>query len=258
MARENARRGDGGGTGMTKLDLNLDAGEDLAALRDGREERLYRLVTRVNVACGGHTGDAESMTLAVDLAARHGLAIGAHPSYPDRVGFGRVALELTPAEIAAFTASQTAALKSICDLRGVRLGHVKAHGALYNQLAGSSILAAAFAEGVARIDHKLVLIGLAGSGALETWRAMGFKVMGEAFADRRYRPDGTLVPRGEPGAVIVEPAIAAEQAESLLVRGEVRTAEGGTIRVRCQTLCVHGDNSEAESLLEAIRARLSI
>jgi UPF0271 protein len=240
-----------------KVDLNLDAGEDLAALKDGREERLYRLVTRVNIACGGHAGDAASMELAVELAARHGLAIGAHPSYPDKANFGRVALDIPPAGVTVFTAGQMDALKQICDRRGVRLGHVKAHGMLYNQLAGSPALAAAFADGVAKVDKHCVLIGLAGSRALELWRAMGFQVMGEAFADRRYRADGTLVPRAEPGAVIAEPAAAAEQAESLLLRAEARAANGKTVHIRCQTLCVHGDNPAAEALLKAIRARLT-
>lgn len=217
------------------IDLNLDAGEDPAALLDGREARLYGLVDRISIACGGHAGDARSMALAVELAMAVGVRLGAHPSYPDRARFGRVAMDLPPAHIADFVAAQVGALAAVAAARGARLVHVKPHGALYHRAAADREVAAAVAEGVARVDRALALVGPAGGAALDEWRSAGFAVLGEGFADRAYREDGALVPRGEKGAVLADPEAALAQARRLLSR--------------CDTLCVHGDNPAAEAIL---------
>jgi 5-oxoprolinase (ATP-hydrolysing) subunit A len=222
-------------------DLNLDAGEDPVALSNGSEARLYALVTRVNIACGGHAGDESSMRQAVRLAREAGAVIGAHPSYPDREHFGRRTLSMAPEAVTRFVAEQVGLLKAICESEGGALIHVKPHGALYNACAGDEPLATAIAEGVRQIDSGLVLVGLAGSKCLGVWKRLGFAVLGEGFADRGYRADGTLVPRTEPGALITDPVVAASQAKRLLQSG------------KAQTVCVHGDNPAAEAILKTIR-----
>lgn len=242
--------------GRGPVDLNLDAGEDAEALASGREARLYRLVRRVSIACGGHAGDLTSMATALRLARDAGALAGAHPSYPERAGFGRVALAVAPGDVARFVAEQVGALHELARREGVRLHHVKPHGALYNQCAGDEALAREIAEGVRAVDPSLALVGLAGSRALDVWRSAGHAVLGEAFADRRYRADGTLVPRSEKGAVLAEPEEVVRQVRALVRDGRVQAATGEWVAVACETLCVHGDNPRAEALLEALRAAL--
>jgi 5-oxoprolinase (ATP-hydrolysing) subunit A len=233
-------------------DINLDAGEDPAVLASGLEARLYGLVTRVNLACGGHAGDEGSMRACLRLARKAGVLVGAHPSYPDRENFGRVALAVPSREVTRFTAHQVGKLAALAEEEGVTLAHVKPHGALYNACAADAVLAEAIAEGVRQVSPGLTLVGLAGSRALAQWQRMGFEVLGEAFADRRYRADGSLVPRSRPGAVLTA-AEASDQARGLLASGTVRTEEGTELAVRCDTLCVHGDNPEAEGILRLLR-----
>ena len=221
-----------------RIDLNADVGEGAG------EESLYGLITSANIACGGHAGDSGSMREAVHLAMAHGVAIGAHPSYPDREGFGRVTRSLAPSALARVVAAQIAALMEITESVGARVAHVKPHGALYNDAVARSDIALAVAEGVASVSHGLILVGLAGSPALDAWRECGFRVAAEGFADRAYAADGTLVPRTSAGALIADTAVAAAQAVALARSG------------RCDTICVHADTPGASAIVAAVRRGL--
>lgn len=239
---------------MKTIDLNADVGEtpDLAQV----EEELLGVVTSLNVACGGHAGDAASMERVVRAALAHGVAVGAHPSYPDREGFGRRTMRISLEEVSAAVAGQVAAFLDVARLCGARLAHVKPHGALYNAAAKDEALARAIAEGVARVAPGVVLIGLAGSVMLQGFSEEGFPFVGEAFADRGYEPDGTLTPRGRPGALKATAEEAAEQAVSIATRGEVVASSGEVVAVEARTLCLHSDSPGAVDFARAIAARL--
>ena len=220
---------------MSRVDLNADLGEAAG------EEPLYALVSSANVACGGHTGDAESMRRAIRLAQAHGVAIGAHPAYPDREAFGRRSVAISTEALAAALAEQIRDLVRLAKEAGARITHVKPHGALYNDAARDPRIAAAVADGVRRVSDELLLFGLAGSSALGSWAAAGLRTAAEGFADRGYRGDGTLVPRSEPGALLLDPQLAAVQAVALVRSGRV------------ETLCVHSDTPGAVAILAAVR-----
>ncbi len=239
---------------MRTIDLNADVGElgELASV----EEELLEVVTSVNVACGGHAGDEASMERVVRAALARGVAIGAHPSYPDRAGFGRRAMSLPGGLLAGTVAEQVAALLEVAARCGARLSHVKPHGALYNAAAKDPDLARAFAEGVARVAPGVVLVGLAGSEMLETFAGAGFRVAGEAFADRGYEPDGSLTPRGRPGALKETPEEAARQALSIALEREVVAAGGARVPLHAQTICLHSDTPGAPAFARAIAERL--
>lgn len=239
---------------MRAIDLNADVGElpELA----GVEEELLGVVTSVNVACGGHAGDAASMERVVRAARARGVAVGAHPSYPDREGFGRRVLPMPHDELAVSVAAQVAALRDVAEACGARLAHVKPHGALYNAAAKDPALARAIATGVARVAPHAVLVGLAGSAMLAAFAEAGFAVAGEAFADRGYEPDGSLTPRGRPGALKASAEEAAAQALSIALRGEVVAAGGARVAVDAKTLCVHSDTPGAAAFAREIAARL--
>lgn len=239
---------------MRRIDLNADVGE-LPGLAEVEEE-LLGVVTSVNVACGGHAGDEASMARVVRAALERGVAIGAHPSYPDREGFGRRAMPMLPADLSAAVAAQVSALLAVTRRLGGRLAHVKPHGALYNAAAKESSLALSIAEGVARVAPGVVLVGLAGSAMLEAFESAGFPVAGEAFADRGYERDGTLTPRERPGALKRTAAEAAEQAVSIATRGEVYASDGTPVRVDARTLCLHSDTPGAVDFARTVAARL--
>jgi len=225
-----------GGAHMT-IDLNCDMGE----LAEGAlEEALMAHITSANVACGGHAGDAESMRRTVEAARRHGVAVGAHPGYPDRANFGRVEMALSGEQIAETVCGQIGALAAIAG----DLAHMKPHGALYNVAAKNPDVARAIGEGVARFGKDPMLVGLAGSVMLDVWREMGFRVAAEGFADRRYEPDGSLRSRTFADALITEPADAAAQALRLVGEGQV------------QTICVHSDTPGSVAILAAVARAL--
>lgn len=238
------------------MELNLDAGESPAALEDGSEARLYALVDRVNIACGGHAGDESTMRKALTLALQAGVRIGAHPSYPDRDNFGRVAMKVATEEVSRFVAEQVGTLHQLARENGITLDHVKPHGALYNALVNDKPLARAVAEGVAKIDVRLALVGLAGAPALGWWRELGFRVLAEGFADRRYRANGTLTPRTQTGAVLHDTAEVVKQVARLARESQVIADDGQVVPMRCDTLCTHADTPDAEKLLRAICALL--
>lgn len=239
---------------MKTIDLNVDVGElpELAEV----EEALLGVVTSVSVACGGHAGDAASMERVVRAAMAHGVAVGAHPSYPDREGFGRRTMRITLEEVAAAVASQVADLLDVAQRCGAGLSHVKPHGALYNAAARDEALARAIADGVARVAPGVLLVGLAGSVMLQGFSEQGFPFAGEAFADRGYEPDGSLTPRGRPGALKATSAEAAEQALSIAAHGEVVASDGARIPVDARTICLHSDTPGAAEFAREVAARL--
>jgi len=223
------------------LDLNCDLGE----LEDARHEAaLMEYVTSANIACGGHAGDEASMERTARLAMARGVHIGAHPGYLDRASFGRIAIPMPAAEIERMVRRQIERLDAVVRSLGGRIVHVKPHGALYNVAVRNAEVARAIAGGVAAWDPRVTLFGLAGSAMLDVWREMGLQVAAEAFADRRYEPDGTLRPRQFAGALITDPREAARQALRFAREGQV------------QTICVHGDTPGAVDILKACHEAL--
>jgi UPF0271 protein len=241
---------------MKRIDLNCDMGELPQAIADGTQEALMPSLTSVNVACGGHAGDAQTMQTTIEQALRWKLAVGGHPGYPDRANFGRVELNLSPEAIADSVHQQVRALAEIAERNGVSLTHVKPHGALYNQAVHNRQLAKAIATGVARWKTDIVLVGLAGSPMLDVFREAGFPVGAEAFADRRYEPDGTLRSRKHEDALIHDPAEAARQALSVVERGFVLACDGSEVAVSAQTICIHGDTPGAPQIAIAVAQTL--
>ncbi len=241
---------------MKRIDLNCDMGELPQSIADGTQESLMPFLTSVNIACGGHAGDAQTMKTTIEQALRWKLALGAHPSYPDRANFGRLELDLPPEIIADSVFEQARALAEIAADLGAGLGHVKPHGALYNQAAGNRVLAKAIASGVARWSRSIILVGLAGSPMLDVFREAGFPVAAEAFADRRYQPDGTLRPRKFADALISDPAEAGQQALQIVEKGTVVTCDGTEIPVDAQTICIHGDGPNAPKIAAAVAQTL--
>jgi 5-oxoprolinase (ATP-hydrolysing) subunit A len=215
-------------------------------------------VTSANVACGMHAGDPTVMDQTVSLALSRGIRVGAHPGYPDRANFGRVTVEMAADEIENLVVYQVAALEGFVRSRGARLTHVKPHGALYHNAGEFPDVARAIAEGVRRVGTQLVLVGAAGSMLIGAGREAGLTVAEEAFADRRYRPDGTLVPRGEPGALLTDPEEAAEQAVRLAQERMVVLNDGSRIEVRADTICLHGDTPGAADIAKRIHERFRL
>jgi UPF0271 protein len=238
------------------IDLNCDMGEIPKAIADGTQEALMRSITSANVACGGHAGDAETMRTTIEQALRFKVAIGAHPGYPDRENFGRLELKMAPDAVANSVFEQVEALGKIAESCGAPVVHVKPHGALYNQAVKNRELAAAIAEGVARWRRDVVLVGLAGSPMLDVFRKAGFAVAAEAFADRRYAPDGTLRSRKFEDALIRDPAEAARLALGMVERGVVTAIDGSEVKVAAQTICIHGDTPGAAKIAEEVARTL--
>jgi len=241
---------------MKRVDLNCDMGELPEMLADGSQEALMKFVTSANVACGAHAGNEEMMRATIEQALRHGVAVGAHPGYEDRENFGRVALSLSAQEVRDSVFRQVVTLGKVAEKCGATVVHVKPHGALYNQAAQEAWIAGAIAEGVRRWRHDVVLVGLAGSVMLEEFRAAGFRVAAEAFADRRYEKDGSLRVRKFRDALLDVPEKAAEQAVRIAEGQGVMTREGAVVAVEAQTICIHGDTPGAERIAEAVRKAL--
>jgi 5-oxoprolinase (ATP-hydrolysing) subunit A len=231
-----------------RIDVNSDMGELPEAIADGTQESLMASLTSVNIACGGHAGDEQTMKTTVEQALRWKLAIGAHPGYADRTNFGRVELKLPLKEIADSVFEQVCRLAEIAASCGARMVHVKPHGALYNQAVRDRRIAEAIAEGVGRWRRDVVLVGLADSPMLDVFRQAGFAVAAEAFADRRYEADGTLRSRKFEDALIRNPEEAAWQALGIAERGLVIASDGSEVRVDAQTLCIHGDTPGAPKI----------
>lgn len=234
---------------MSIIDLNSDLGESFGAYRLGNDAAMMPLITSANIACGFHAGDPLVMAATLRLAREAGVAVGAHPGYPDLQGFGRREMDMSPEEVEACVLYQLGALEAFARAQGVRLAHVKPHGALYNQAARNAALASAVAQAVLRFNPDLILVGLAGSALITAGRETGLRVAAEAFPDRAYNPDGSLRSRRLPGAVLELPAEVAAQALNL--------AQNGINGQPVDTLCLHGDNPAAVEHARAVNEILT-
>lgn len=241
---------------MKSIDLNCDMGEVPEAISDGTQESLMPSLTSVNIACGGHAGDEQTMQATIEQALRWKLAIGAHPGYADRTNFGRLELNLTSEEIVDSIFDQVRAFGDIAARRRAPVVHVKPHGAIYNQAVRDHRIAEAIAAGVARWSRDVVLVGLAGSPMLDVFRRAGFRVAAEAFADRRYEPDGTLRSRKFDDALLRNPAEAGQQALRMVEKGTVIASDGSEVAVDAQTICIHGDTPGAPAIAAAVAQAL--
>ena len=241
---------------MKSIDLNCDMGELPELIADGTQEALMASITSVNIACGGHAGDESTMETTILQALRHGLAVGAHPGYSDRANFGRIESHLPTSDIAALVYAQVDEFARIAAKCGAAVTHVKAHGALYNQAVKSAAIAGAIAAGVARCRRDVVLVGLAGSLMLQVFRSAGFAVAAEAFADRRYEPDGTLRSRKLEGALIEDAEAAAAQALNMVAQGKVIASDGSSVPIEAQTICIHGDTPGSVRIAASVASKL--
>ena len=226
---------------MYQVDLNSDLGESFGAYTIGLDQDVIAHVSSANIACGYHAGDPLVMDRTVAACKAAGVAVGAHPGYPDLMGFGRRNMACSPKEVKAYIQYQMGALLAFTAAHGVKLQHCKPHGALYNMAGKDMDLAMAIAEGIYSVDRDVILLGLAGSKMLEAGRQVGMRVASEVFADRAYQADGSLVPRSKPGAVI---------------QGKVTAITGEEVSIEAHSICVHGDNPSAVEFVKNIRAKL--
>lgn len=234
---------------MVKIDLNADLGEGGSA-----DAELMTLVSSVNIACGFHAGDAQTMLESVRNAIKNGVAIGAHPSFPDRENFGRTAMDLPAETVYAQTLYQIGALEAIVRAQQGTLRHVKPHGMLYNQAAKDPVLAQAIARAVRDCNPQLILVGLAGSEVIRAGEQLGLNTRQEVFADRGYQPDGSLVPRSQPGALISDEEVALSQTLTMVRSGRVTAIDGTSATVQADTVCLHGDGEHALQFARRLRA----
>ena len=239
------------------MDINSDLGESFGAWRMGDDTAMLDVVTSANVACGFHAGDPAGILQTVRAAAARGVAVGAHVAYPDLVGFGRRNMDPTSAELVGDVIYQIGALQGLAKAAGTRVSYVKPHGALYNTIAhderqGNDVITA-----MLEVDPSLTLLALAGSPLIERARARGLRVVAEAFADRAYNDDGSLVSRRLPGAVLHDPDEVAERMLRLVQKGELVSITGKTIRLEAGSICVHGDSPGAVEMARRVRARLT-
>ena len=239
------------------IDLNADLGESFGRFTVGRDEELVPLLTSAQLACGFHGGDPRTMDRTVAACRAAGVAVGAHPSFPDLVGFGRRVVEVTGLEAETDVLYQVAALDGFCRRHGVTMQHVKPHGALYNEASRNVELARGVAAGIASYDSRLILVCQFGTALAAAGREAGLRLAYEGFADRAYRADGTLVPRSVPGSVLHDAEQAADQALRMATEGRVAAMDGSVVEVPVDTLCVHGDNPEAVGLVRLLRQRLT-
>ena len=240
-----------------RIDLNADVGESFGAYKLGRDEDLIPLITSANIACGFHAGDPGVMRATVALAREHGVAVGAHPGFPDLVGFGRREINASPREVEDSVAYQIGALAGIAAAEGMRLQHVKAHGALYNMAVRNKPLADAIVRATAAVDRTLILLGLPGSELLDAAQRAGLRIAAEGFADRAYQREGALVPRTQPGAVVDDVETVVVRAVMMARERAVIAIDGSRVSIAIETICVHGDTPGAAALALRIRQALS-
>lgn len=241
---------------MPSIDLNCDLGESFGAYTIGMDAEILPYVTSANIACGFHAGDPSVMQKSVLLCKKYGVQMGAHPGLPDLQGFGRRRMAIFPAEAEADVMYQIGALKAFCDAAGVPLHHVKPHGALYNMAARDPVLAAAICHAVQATAPGAVLLALSGSEMVKAANAIGFPVASEVFADRGYQADGSLVPRGAPGAMIEDEDTAIARVLQMAAQGTVQTDDGSTVTLQADSVCVHGDGPKALAFVQKISAAL--
>lgn len=239
-----------------RVDLNADVGESFGAYSIGHDAGLMRSITSASIAAGFHGGDPSVLRATIRLAGTSGVAIGAHPGFPDLAGFGRRELRVSPREAEDFVLYQIAAVAGVAAAEGLRLQHVKPHGALYNVAARDKELAGAIARAVAAFDRTLVLFGPPSSELLTAGRHAGLAVAPEGFADRAYAADGSLAPRQTPGSVITDPEVVLSRALGMIRNQTVVATDGTAIRMAIETICVHSDTPGSSELAARLRARL--
>lgn len=244
---------------LHQIDLNSDVGESFGRYKLGLDEEVIPLISSANIACGYHAGDPSVMRQTTALAIKHGIGLGAHPGLPDLVGFGRRTMDVSLEDIKDMVACQIGALQAVAALQGARLQHVKPHGALYNMAVKSPEIWDAIAEVMAKLDPRLILFVLAGPDRRDLEgiaRRHGIRMAFEFFADRAYNPDGSLVSRKLPGAVIHDHETVAAKVLALVMEGKVKSVDGSEIELKADTICVHGDNPQALALVQRIRETL--
>jgi 5-oxoprolinase (ATP-hydrolysing) subunit A len=237
-----------------RIDINSDMGESFGAYTIGHDVGLMKSITSANVAAGFHAGDPSVLRETIRLAKEHGVAVGAHPGFPDLIGFGRRELNVTPKEAEDFVLYQIAAVAGVAAAEGVSVQHVKPHGALFNMAVRNAELAAAIARAVAAFDRSLILFGLPGSEILNAGRAAGLRVAAEVFADRAYEPDGTLASRRKPGSIIHDAAAVVARAVRMVKDQTVVAIDGSVVALQVDTICVHGDTPGSDDLAARIRS----
>jgi 5-oxoprolinase (ATP-hydrolysing) subunit A len=242
---------------MAAIDLNADLGEGFGVWRLGDDDAMLGIVTSANVACGFHAGDPAGLLRVCRLAAERGVRIGAQVSYRDLAGFGRRFIDVAADDLVADVVYQIGALQAIAQASGSTVSYVKPHGALYNTIVTNRGQAAAVAEAVRLVDAALPVLGMAGSVFFDEAARAGLRTVAEAFADRAYRPDGQLVSRREPGAVLHDPAAIAERVLTMVTAGQVTAIDGAQIPVSVESVCVHGDSPGAVAIAAAVRERLT-
>lgn len=242
---------------MFRVDLNADLGESFGAYTVGMDSEVLKWITSANVACGFHAGDPVVMQKTVAMAKASGVAVGAHPGYPDLMGFGRRNLSVSPDEAKAYIKYQVGALMAFTASCGMRLQHVKPHGAFYNMAAVDEKLAIAICQGIYEVDHDLIMLGLAGSQHIKAAEKVGLRAASEVFADRGYMDDGTLVPRKLPGAIIHDKKIAIARIVRMIKEGCVESLNGNIVPIKADSICVHGDNPDAIGFVREIREKLA-
>ena len=241
---------------MKSIDLNCDMGESFGAWEMGNDAELMNYVSSINIACGFHAGDSTTIRKTIELALKKGIAIGAHPSFPDLQGFGRRSMSLTPSEIFDVVLYQVAAVKGICEALGTFLRHVKPHGALYNQAARDIDTSKAICSAVKKIDRDLILYGLSGSVLISEAEKSGLRCANEVFADRTYQSDGNLTPRSEANALIENTEDSISQVRKFVSEQKVTTTSGNEASVKAETICIHGDGENAVVFAKAIHHEL--
>ncbi|MFC3927523.1 LamB/YcsF family protein [Streptococcus caprae] len=239
------------------VDLNSDLGESFGAYRIGQDQDIIPLITSANVACGYHAGDPLVMEKTCQMVKESGIAMGAHPGFPDLIGFGRRNLQVSPSEAAAYITYQLGALEAFTRHHGITLQHVKPHGALYNMAAKDKALATAIAQAVARYDDKLILLCPGASEMALAGQAAGLKIAKEVFADRAYENDGSLVTRSKEGAMITDENLAIDRLIQMITKGTVQSIDGKDIPIQADSICVHGDGAKALAFVQNIRTSFS-
>lgn len=238
---------------MPTIDINSDLGESFGAWSMGDDDAMLDIVTSANVACGFHAGDPAGILRTLKAAAAKNVTIGAHVAYPDKVGFGRRNMDLASDELTADVIYQIGALQGLAKAAGTSVRYVKPHGALYNTIAHDRRQAMAVIEAIRAIDPALVLVALAGSPLIELARSEGLQCVAEAFADRAYTPEGTLVSRREPGAVLHDPVLVAQRMLRLVQSGFIEAIDGSLVRIEADSICVHGDSPAAVEMARELR-----
>lgn len=241
---------------MKKIDLNCDLGESFGNYKIGLDEEVIRHISSANVACGFHASDPLVMQKTVALAKENGVCIGAHPGFPDLVGFGRRNMSVSPSEAKALVQYQIGALDAFCKAAGVKLCHVKPHGALYNMAGKDDILAQAVCEGIFEYDSNLILLGLSGSKMIEAGKKIGLRTANEVFADRAYEDDGSLVARSKHGALITDENLAVSRVVEMVKNGRVTSITGNEIEIKADSICLHGDGVKAVEFAKRIKEEL--